>query len=113
MGIIKPSNEIVFADSRVKEAWKHALETDKELAKHLERAKKDILENAFCGRSVQKKLIPREYLKKYRINNLWIYDLPSAWRLLYSITTPSKIEIISVVLDWMNHKEYVRRFKFN
>ncbi|GAI09304.1 unnamed protein product, partial [marine sediment metagenome] len=47
------------------------------------------------------------------INNLFIYDLPSGWRLLYTLTTPNKIEIISVVLAWMNHKEYNKLFKFN
>ena len=71
-----------------------------------------ILENAFCGIQFPKDLIPKEYIKKYEINNLWKYNLPGAWRLLYTITTPNKIEIISVVLDWMNHKDYERLFKF-
>ncbi len=113
MGIRKPSASVVFADEKTKQAWKEILETDKELAKQLLKAKEDIKENAFCGRSVIKKLIPKPYIKKYKIDNLWIYDLPSAWRLLYTITTPNKIEIISVVLDWMDHKEYNNLFKFN
>ncbi len=28
------------------------------------------------------------------------------------ITTPNKIEIIAVILDWMNHKDYERLFNF-
>ena len=112
MGIIKPSKKIIFADEKIKGAWEEVEKTDQELSKQLMKAKEDILENAFCGRSVLKKLIPRVYIKKYEIDNLWIYDLPSGWRLLYTITTPNKIEIISVVLNWMNHKDYERLFKF-
>lgn len=113
MGIIKPSTKIIFADEKIKNAWKSVGETDKDLAKQLFRAKEDIKENAFHGRAVLKKIIPKNYIKKYGIDNLWIYDLPSGWRLLYTIITPNKIEIISVVLDWMNHKEYTRLFKFS
>ncbi len=56
--------------------------------------------------------IPEEYLKKYGINNVRVYDLPFAWRLMYTITGSSEIGIISVILDWMDHKDYERLFKF-
>ena len=39
----------------------------------------------FCGRSVKKKLIPKNLIKKYKLDNLWIYNLRKDWRLLYSI----------------------------
>ena len=110
MGVVKKSSGIDFADLSIKKAFEELTETNKELHKHLIRAFNDILENAFCGRAVKKRLIPKEYLKKY--DNLWIYNLPDAWRLLYSIKSPNKIEIISVVLDWMNHKDYERLFGF-
>lgn len=113
MGIIKPSTKIIFADEKIKRAWESVSKTDKDLAKQLFKAKEDIKENAFYGRAVLKKLIPKTYIKKYGIDNLWIYDLPSGWRLLYTIITPNKIEIISVVLNWMSHKEYTRLFKFS
>ncbi len=45
------------------------------------------------------------------INNLRIYNLPSVWRMLYTVTS-NGIEIVSVILDWMNHKDYERLFKF-
>jgi len=112
MGITKPSDEVVFADEKIKEAWVKVQEQEPELAKQLLKAKENILENAFCGIQISKNLIPKEYIQKYEINNLWKYNLPNAWRLLYSITTPTKIEIISVVLDWMDHKDYERLFGF-
>jgi len=50
-------------------------------------------------------IIFRNYKKKYGINNLRVYDLPLAYRLMYTIT-PNEVEIISVILNWMNHKDY-------
>ena len=51
-------------------------------------------------------------MRKYNLNNLWIYNLPEGWRLLYSVTSPDKIEVIAVILDWMSHKDYERLFNF-
>jgi len=113
VGIIKKSDGIDFADISIKKALEKTEKIDKELYKHLKRAFDDILENAFCGIQIPKKLIPAEYSKKFKpLNNLWKYNLPNAWRLIYTIKSPNKIEIISVILDWMNHKDYERLFNF-
>ena len=71
----------------------------------------DIQKNAFCGIQIPKKLIPREYIKKYGIRNLWKYNLPNAWRMLYSIEGRD-VKIISIILEWLDHKNYERRFKY-
>ena len=60
----------------------------------------------------KKKVNPKELKQKYNIDNLWIYNLRKDWRLLYSIGK-DEIELIAVVLDWMNHKDYERLFGFN
>jgi len=39
-------------------------------------------------------------------------NLPDTWRLIYALKSPTKIEIISVILEWMSHKDYERRFKY-
>lgn len=112
MGLIKESDKIKFVDDRLKKDWIKVKTEEPELAKHLEQAKENLKENAFCGIQIPKDLIPKEYITKYNINNLWKYNLPNAWRLLYTITTPSKIEIITVVLDWLPHKKYNRLFRY-
>jgi hypothetical protein len=71
----------------------------------------DIKNKPDCGMAIHKKLIPREYIRKYNINNLYKYDLPNAWRLLYSLGKEG-IEIIAIILDWCSHKEYERIFKY-
>ena len=111
---MKLPSKIQFADDKIKKAFeglKLSDKQEKELYNHLIRAFKDIEENAFCGIQISKKLIPREYFKKYNIHNLWKYNLPDAWRLLYSIEN-NEIIVISIVLEWLDHKEYDRRFKY-
>jgi Txe/YoeB family toxin of Txe-Axe toxin-antitoxin module len=82
------------------------------LKKHIKRAIEEIKGNAFVGVQIPKRLFPKGYITKYNINNLWKYDLPDGWRLIYTITSPTKIEVISVILEWFNHPDYERRFGY-
>lgn len=111
--MIIPS-ETRFADEATKEAY-YKLEkgdaSEKELFRFIHQAMDNIERNAFCGIQVQKKQIPREYIKKYGAMNLWKYDLPNAWRLIYTIRA-GKAVVVSVVLEWLAHKEYERRFNY-
>ena len=106
--------KIKFADDKVRVAFDKLLggkTEDKQLYEFLNRAFKDIEENAFCGIRISKKLIPKEYKKEYGVDNLWKYNLPNAWRLLYSIAKEEVI-IVSIVLEWMDHKSYERKFGY-
>lgn len=107
---MKPE-KVIFVDESLEESFNELNDSDP-LKKGLIRAIKDIQENAFCGRNVKKNLIPKELIKKYGLNNLWIYNLPDAWRMVYVLTPSEEVKIIAVVLDWMNHKDYDRLFKF-
>ena len=104
--------EVRFVDEKLKEAFEKLKEKDKELYDELEKSFSEICKNAFCGRNVKKDLIPKKFIQKYNINNLWVYNLRAGWRMLYFITTPDKIEVLAIILDWMNHKDYERLFKF-
>ena len=107
---MKPE-KVVFVDSKLEESFSNLSDEDS-LKKSLRKAIINMQENAFCGRNVKKKLIPRRLIEKYKIDNLWIYNLPDAWRLIYSVTPTENIKIIAAVLDWMNHKDYERLFNF-
>jgi len=107
-------SRVVFADEKIRKAFEKLQDSrteDKRLFKWLNRAFDDIAENAFCGTQIPKKLIPKVYLKKYGIDNAWKYDLPNAWRLIYSVAR-DEIIVISIILEWMPHPEYERRFKY-
>ena len=101
--------EIQFANENVLKAYNEL--TDDRLKKFIDRALQDIKENPFCGIQIPKKLIPKEYATKFNAKNLWKYNLPDAWRLIYSIEG-GEIVIITIILEWMNHKEYGRRFGY-
>ena len=111
--MILPSG-IRFVDENIKRAF-YNLETgdssEKELFKFINQAIDNIEINAFCGIQIPKRLIPREYFIKYGVTNLWKYDLPNAWRLIYTIRT-GKAVVVSLILEWMSHKEYERRFNY-
>ena len=101
------SEKVIFINEELEESFNNLPEKDP-TKKALIKAINSIKEDCQIGRNVKKKLIP----KKYNLTNLRIYNLPSAWRLLYTITTSNNIEIISIILDWMNHKDYERLFGF-
>lgn len=103
-----------FAEKSVQKAFEELKEgkgAEQRLCSFLERAFDDLKGDPFCGTKIPKKLWPKEYVKKYSINNLWKYDLPNSWRLIYTIKA-DKVTILSVVLEWFDHKEYERRFKY-
>jgi len=103
---------VIFADEKLKEAYENLREIDKDLYDQIDKATDEIKNNIFCGRNVKKKLIPKSFIQKYGIDNLWIYNLRSGWRLLYSVTSPDKIQIYAIVLDYMRHKDYEKLFGF-
>ncbi len=100
---------IQFADKKVQESYSKTKQ--KPLKDQLERALCDIEKNPFCGIQIPKKLIPKEYTQKYNSKNIWKYNLPGAWRLIYSIEGGEAI-IVAIILDWMDHKIYERKFKY-
>lgn len=105
---------IQFVNEKVQEAFENLAEGDyeeKELKRHLERAFNDIIRNPSCGIQIPKKQIPKEYLQKFNIRNVFKYNLPNAWRLIYSKESEG-LFIISIILEWVDHKEYERRFRY-
>ena len=41
--------------------------------------------------------------KQINMKNLWKYDLPNAWRLIYTILE-DQVRILNVILEWFPHK---------
>jgi Txe/YoeB family toxin of Txe-Axe toxin-antitoxin module len=104
-------SKLRFVDEKVQKAFESLKKEDYELYSRLVRAFEDIEKNAFCGIQIPKRLIPQEYIKKYNITNLWKYNLPDAWRLLYSVEN-QQLCVVSIVLAWMSHPDYERKFRY-
>ena len=69
--------------------------------------------NPHYGDPIAKRLIPVEYIQKYGVTNLFRVELPAFWRMLYTLTDgESEVEIISFVLDIINHDAYDKKFGY-
>jgi len=111
MGLFKPCNGVVFAETSLEEAYNHLAENSP-LKKSIKKAIQKLKENIFCGERISKERIPKEYMQKYKITNLWWYPLANGWRLVYSVVTPSNIELLAVIIEYFDHKNYERRFNY-
>ena len=106
-------SRIFFAEESIKKSFeqlKQGKTEERELFNNLEQAFNNLKENSFSGIQIPKRLMPKEY-KKYGITNIWKYDLPKGWRLIYSVGK-NGIEILSIILEWINHKNYERKFNY-
>lgn len=72
-----------------------------------------IKSNPHYGDPISKSLIPKEYIDKYEISNLFRVELPDYWRMLYSLREgETKIEIIAFVLDLIDYPTYNKKFGY-
>ena len=86
---------------------------ERTLLKSIKQKIEFIKENPQYGNPLSKKLIPDEYKTKYGITNLFRVELPNFWRMLYTLTEgESKIEVISFILDIINHPNYDKKFRY-
>jgi Txe/YoeB family toxin of Txe-Axe toxin-antitoxin module len=107
------NSKVIFGDEKLKEEFeKLGNLKEKQLKEQLIKAFENLEEDAFCGIQIPKRLIPQEYLKRFgQLTNLWKYNLPNAWRMIYTIKN-NKVEILSIILEWLDHKEYEKRFHY-
>ncbi|HOZ35671.1 MAG TPA: hypothetical protein PLK55_01640 [archaeon] len=73
-----------------------------------------IKSNPGYGDNIPKPQIPKEYIEKYKINNLFRLELANYWRCLYSLTDKKEntVEIIAFVIDLLDHNKYNKKFKY-
>ncbi len=105
---------VIFGDEKVKIAFDKLKESkiEEPLYHVLTRAFTDLEENAFCAIQIPKRLIPKEYSIRFgHLDNLWKYNLPKGWRVVYTIKN-DEIVVLCIILEWMTHKKYERRFRY-
>jgi len=111
IGKIQPS-EIRWEIPKLREAFYKLEKIDSALFKQINIALDEIEKNAFCSILLPKRLIPKKW---QHYSTVWKYDLAKGWRLFYTVAPPDtsgKIIVLSIILDWMTHKEYERLFKY-
>ncbi len=106
--------KVGFGDESIYKAFlelKSGKFEEKMLSGWIEKAILALKEDPLAGIKVPKNLWPMEYIRKYDINNLRKYNLPDGWRLIYTIQG-NQLEIVSILLEWLPHHEYERRFGY-
>jgi hypothetical protein len=104
--------KVAFIDAKLLEAFnklKAGRFEDKQLAAEIDSVMNKLKEDPLCGIKIERRLWPKEYVKKYDIDNLRKYDMSNGWRLMYTLSGNS-VEIVSILLEWLDHKGYERRF---
>jgi Txe/YoeB family toxin of Txe-Axe toxin-antitoxin module len=107
---MKPS-KVKFISEKLEKEFEGLNEEDP-IKKGIKRAINDLRQDAFFGIQIPKRLFPKEYIAKYNITNLWKYDLPKGWRLLYTVTSENQIQIVSAILEWHSHPDYEKKFHY-
>ncbi|HLD58279.1 MAG TPA: hypothetical protein VI977_01390 [archaeon] len=92
---------------RAKQGEGESVQLVKLIEKGIEKLKYDYK----YGDHISRKKIPAEYVEKYGVENLWKLDLSSFWRLIYTVRG-TEIEVISVLLEVLDHKKYDRKFGY-
>ncbi len=105
---------VMFVDEKLRSAYE-ALKTgrfeDRELAENLGKAIEALKQNRLRNIKLPQDLWPDEYIRKHGITVLYKHDLPRGWRLLYT-KAGNKVEILSILLEWLNHEDYEKRFGY-
>ncbi len=65
-----------------------------------------------AGKRISKRLMPKEYLAKFGVTNIWKLNLDDRWRMVYTIVGDEK-SLACVVFDVLDHKEYDRKFGYH
>ncbi len=112
--IKKLNSRVIFHDKDLFNTYKN-LENgnseEKKLYKWISRAIEDLKEDAFSGIAIPKDRIPKKYLIKLEAKSIWKYDLPKAFRLIYTIEN-NEVEVFAILLEWFDHKNYEKRFNY-
>ena len=112
---MEKSSVVRFVDKNIQDAFynlEQGDEQEQEMFRLINQAIDNLEKNAFCGIQIPKKQIPKEYTQTYGVMNLWKYDLPRGWRLIYTIRGENAV-IVSIILEWFfSHKEYERKFHY-
>lgn len=105
---------VAFASSKLDQAFDRLLlgkHEEQQLSEALNDAIANLKLNPLSGTKIPRRLWPRTYTKNYQITNLWKYNLPHAWRMVYTIYEDNDI-ILVIILEWFPHKQYERTFKY-
>ncbi len=100
-----------FTDERLLKEFNGLKFSNLALYIYLDRAFDELKINPRCGIHLPRRIIPKSYKQQYDSENIWKYNLPDGWRLIYYLNTENN-QLRVMVLEWLKHSEYERRFNY-
>ena len=101
----KPSPKIFISEDLAKLLRK--LGPENKISKWIDDMKEVLRENMYAGELIRKSQIPKQYIDRYAVNNLYRYSHPEGFRSCYTI-----VNGCPYILDIMSHPEYDRVFGY-
>ncbi len=104
-----PSDGVGLCEE-LSEVYKNLREGD-ELKRMIDEMSDILMENWMSGNKIQKNRIPKYYMTKHDVKNLYRYQLRGGFRGIYTILVEGD-QTFSWILDVLDHGEYERRFGY-
>ncbi len=101
----KPSPKVYISDELAK--CLNKLGPKHKISKWIGDMKEVFKENMFAGELIKKSQIPKQYIDRYNVNNLYRYSHPEGFRSCYTI-----LNGCPYILDIMSHPEYDKVFGY-
>ena len=102
---------LFFLKEKVNEAHSSLSEKD-DFKKTIDRGLEALKENMFAGEIIRKSQIPKYYVRKFGINNLYRLKLNRKRRCCYTIVADQEGFKVIVLEVFPDHKSYNRRFGY-
>lgn len=104
----------IFLKEQAKESYitlkKRKDKKSQSILDSIERIKYVLKSNPQHGNPINKRLIPKQFIK-LNIKNLYRIELPNYWRMIYTVQG-NEIEVYVFILAIFNHKDYNKLFGF-
>lgn len=107
-----PARDIVLSPSATATLQKleaSSTKDDQSIARRVRALRPILLHDCLHGEVVKRARIPASLIREYGIENLFVDDLPSFWRLLYTVVHEGADRVV-VVLEIVDHGAYDRWF---
>ena len=101
----KPASKVFISDELAK--YLRKLRPEHKIAKWINDMREVLKENMYAGELIRKSQIPKQYIDRYGVNNLYRYSHPEGFRSCYTI-----LNGCPYILDIMPHSEYDKVFGY-
>ena len=111
MSYMQKRVEVRFVNDEVENEYL-SLSNEDRIKKKINWVIERLKETPDFGQSISKKLIPVKYKDQGADNAFWV-ELSKESRLIYTLSSEIKNEIIATILEWfISHKDYEKRFGY-